>query len=116
MVLALVDDLMFRSKIKSTAAAVGVEIAFAGSSATALASMRTTTPALVILDLNSPRTDPIGTVTAMKSDAGLASIPTLGYVSHVDAATIAAARAAGVDDVLARSAFVATLAELLAGR
>jgi CheY-like chemotaxis protein len=113
MVLALVDDLMFKSKIKSTAAGVGVTVTFAGSGETALALMRAELPALVILDLNNPRIDPIGTVVAMKHDAALSSIRTLGFVSHIDAATIDAARAAGVDEVLARSAFTAGLVDLL---
>ena len=113
MVLALVDDLMFRSKIKSTATALGVTVAFAGSSDAALAAMRATLPALVIFDLNNPRTDPLGTLGAMKKDAALASVPTVGYVSHVDVATIDAARAAGVDNVMARSAFTTQLQELL---
>ena len=116
MILALVDDLMFRSKIKSSAAALGVTVTFAGSREAAFASMRTEPPALVILDLNNPRTDPIGTVTAMKRDASLSSIRTVGFVSHVDADTIGAARAAGVDEVLARSAFTAALPDLLSGR
>jgi CheY-like chemotaxis protein len=113
MVLALVDDLMFRSKIKSTATGLGVTVAFAGSPDAALAAMRVTTPALVIFDLNNPRTDPLGTLAAMKKDAALASVPTVGYVSHVDTATIDAARAAGVDDVMARSAFTVNLQALL---
>jgi len=113
MVLALVDDLMFRSKIKSTATPLGVAVTFAGSSDAALAAMRASAPALVILDLNNPRTDPMGTVSAMKKDAALSAIPTVGYASHVDVATIEAAKAAGVDDVLARSAFTVRLAELL---
>jgi hypothetical protein len=49
----------------------------------------------------------------MKHDAALSSIRTLGFVSHIDAATIDAARAAGVDEVLARSAFTAGLVDLL---
>jgi len=113
MVLALVDDLMFRSKIKSTATQLGVAVTFAGSQEAALTAMRASVPTLVIFDLNSPRTDPLGTLAAMKKDPALASIRSLGYVSHVDVATIDAARAAGVDDVLARSAFTANLAELL---
>jgi len=113
MVLALVDDLMFRSKIKSTATHAGVDVRFAGSRDAALAAMRADTPALVIFDLNNARADPLGTVAAMKADAGLASIPTVGYVSHVDVATIDAARAAGIGDVLARSAFTVQLAELM---
>ena len=115
MVLALVDDLMFRSKIKSSAAGLGVAVTFAGSRDAALASMRTAPPALVILDLNNPRIDPLGTVTAMKHDATLASIRTVGFVSHVDAERIGAARAVGVDEVLARSAFAAALPDLLSG-
>ncbi len=106
---------MFRSKIKSTAAAAGVEIAFAGSSGAALTAMRAQPPALVILDLNSTRADPLGTVAAMKREDALAGIPTVGYVSHVDTATIDAARAAGVSEVLARSAFVTKLAEIIGG-
>jgi PleD family two-component response regulator len=113
MVLALVDDLMFRSKIKSTATHAGIDVKFAGSRDGALAVMRAEPPALVIFDLNYARADPLGTLAAMKQDAALASIPTIGYVSHVDVATIDAARAAGVDDVLARSAFAMNLAELL---
>lgn len=116
MVLALVDDLMFASKIKSTAAHVGVTVTFARSSDAALTAMRATPPSLVIFDLNSPRTDPLGTVALMKLDAALASIPTVGYASHVQVDVINAARAAGVDDVLARSAFTMQLPELLAGR
>ena len=38
---------------------------------------------------------------------------TLGYVSHVDTATIDAARAAGIDQVMARSALVTQLGEIL---
>ena len=49
----------------------------------------------------------------MKSDPALASIRTLGFVSHVDSDTIAAAREAGTDQVMARSAFAAQLAEIL---
>ena len=116
MVLALVDDLMFRSKIKSTATQLGVPVSFAGSRESALASMKSDLPALVILDLNNPRTDPLGTVAAMKQDAALASVRVVGFVSHVDGTTIDAARAAGVDDILARSAFATRLPELLAGR
>jgi CheY-like chemotaxis protein len=116
MVLAVVDDLMFTSKIKTAARQLGVDVTFARSSDAALSSMRTSAPALVILDLNNPRTDPLGTVAVMKGDPALKSIPTVGFVSHVQADLIEAARAAGVDDVLARSAFTARLSEILGGR
>ena len=114
MILALVDDLMFRSKIKSIATERGIGVTFVQSSDAALSAMRGQLPALVIFDLNNQRADPLGTMAAMKNDAALASIPTVGYVSHVDINTINAARAAGVGEVLARSAFAAKLTELLA--
>jgi CheY-like chemotaxis protein len=113
MILAVLDDLMFTSKIKSTAAQLGVPLAFARSSAAALADMRQRAPSLVIFDLNNPRTDPIGTIAAMQADPALKAIPTLGYVSHVDTATIQAARDAGITEVLPRSAFTTQLGEIL---
>jgi CheY-like chemotaxis protein len=113
MVLALVDDLMFTSKIRAAAAQIGVPVTFARSSASALANMREALPALVILDLNNTRTDPIGTVRSMKSDPALAAVRTVGFVSHVDASTIELARTAGVGEILARSAFTQQLGEIL---
>lgn len=113
MILAVVDDLMFTSKIRSAATHLGVPLAFARSAEAALAEMRKSAPTLVIFDLNSPRTNPIAIVAAMKAEPALASIPTLGFVSHVDTSTIDAARQAGMDEVLARSAFTAQLGEIL---
>ena len=113
MILAVLDDLMFTSKIRTTASQLGVTVAFARSAESALIEMRKTAPALVILDLNNPRTQPLAIVGAMKADASLASIPTLGYASHVQTDVIEAARAAGVQEVLARSAFTQQLAAIL---
>jgi CheY-like chemotaxis protein len=113
MILAVVDDLMFTSKIKATASRLGVAVAFARSADAALAEMRKETPTLVILDLNNPRTDPLGTVTAMKRDPGLSSIQTVGFASHMQTDVIEAARSAGIDHVLARSAFTAQLPDIL---
>ena len=49
----------------------------------------------------------------MKQDPALASIRTVGFASHVQVDVISAARAAGVDDVMARSAFTQNLADIL---
>jgi PleD family two-component response regulator len=113
-ILAILDDLMFTSKIKGAAAHLGIPISFARSSDAALAGMRSSPPKLVILDLNNPRTDPLGTVGQMKSDPALSTIPIVGFASHVQTDVIEAARQAGVDDVLARSAFTQRLPEILA--
>jgi PleD family two-component response regulator len=113
MILAIVDDLMFTSKIKTAANQLGVPIVFARSKEAALDEMRKRAPTRVIFDLNSARTDPLGIVGAMKQDPALASLPTVGFVSHVRADVINAARQAGVDEVMARSAFTERLAEIL---
>jgi CheY-like chemotaxis protein len=104
---------MFTSKIRTTANQLGVTVAFARSSDGALAEMRKNAPALVILDLNNPRTDPLGTVRSMKTDPALATIPTVGYASHVQTDVIEAARLAGVGEVMARSAFAGRLPDIL---
>jgi CheY-like chemotaxis protein len=113
MILAVLDDLMFSSKIKTTANQLGVPVTFARSADAALAEMRKAAPALVILDLNNPRTSPLAIVGAMKHDPALAAIRTVGFASHVQVDVINAARQAGVDEVLPRSAFAMQLPEIL---
>ena len=104
---------MFTSKIRAAAGPLGVAVTFARSADAALAEMRKAAPALVLLDLNNPRTDPLGIVARMKQDPALASIPTVGYASHVQADVINAARHAGVTEVMARSAFTQRLPDIL---
>jgi CheY-like chemotaxis protein len=115
-ILAILDDLMFTSKIKTAAHHLGVPVTFARSSEAALVEMRKSAPSLVIFDLNNARADPLGTLAAMKREPGLAAIPTLGFASHVQVDVINAARQAGVDEVLARSAFTERLGEILTRR
>jgi PleD family two-component response regulator len=113
MILAVLDDLMFTSKIKTTASQLGVTVAFARSADAALGAMRDAAPSLVILDLNNPRTNPLAIVAAMRENPALAAVPIVGYASHVQVDVIDAARRAGVTDVLARSAFTQQLPDIL---
>jgi len=117
MILVAVDDFLFRSKIRATAKQAGVEVSFARTPAEILDQARTLAPSMVIFDLNSAKMEPIETIAAMKRDPALAPIRTVGFVSHVDTSQIHAARAAGADEVMARSAFAGQLSEiLLSGR
>jgi len=113
MILAVLDDLMFTSKIKTAATQLGVTVSFARSADSALNAMRQSAPSLVIFDLNNPRTTPLAIVSAMRDDPALAGIRTIGYASHVQTDVIEAARQAGVGQVLARSAFTQHLADIL---
>jgi PleD family two-component response regulator len=113
MILAVVDDLMFSSKIKTAANQLGVDLRFSRSADGALETMRKTPTTLVVFDLNNPRLDALAIVAAMRADPALASIATLGFASHVQTDVINAARQAGVGEVLARSAFTQQLGEIL---
>lgn len=112
--LVVVDDLMFRSKISTAAKAVGVTVAAATTAEAAITRAREIKPSLIILDLDSGRTQPFEVLKKLSADPELKSIPTLGFVSHVHADRIRAARALGIGEVLARSAFAATLPDILA--
>ena len=114
MVLCVVDDLLFSVKISTAARSLGVDIYFERAADQVLPRIREKQPRLVIFDLNSTQLRPMEAIAAMKADPALKDIRTLGYASHVQTDTIAAARNAGVDQVLARSAFTEKLGEILA--
>ncbi|MGE0393515.1 MAG: hypothetical protein AB7I25_06675 [Vicinamibacterales bacterium] len=115
MVLCVVDDMLFASKIRAAAGAAGVTVAFEKNPDAVAARVAADAPALVIFDLDAARLRAVETVAALKADPATAATRTLGYVSHVHAERIAAARAAGIDDVKARSAFAAQLGAILTG-
>jgi PleD family two-component response regulator len=113
MILCIVDDLMFSVKISAAAKAAQADVAFERTPQMVLARIRRERPSLVIFDLNSSRLKPLDTIAAIKADDELQGTRTLGYVSHVQTALISAARQAGCDEVLARSAFSDKLGEIL---
>ena len=115
MVVCVVDDLIFSIKISTAARRLGVPMYFERLKQNVLQTIRDKQPSLVIFDLNSGRLAPIETIAVMKNDPDLQAIRTLGYVAHVDSETIDKARAAGIDQVLARSAFSERLGEILTG-
>ncbi len=113
MILCAVDDLLFSVKIATAAKGVGADVYFERTPGMVLSRVREKQPRMVIFDLNSGRLKPLEVISAMKADLELKAIHTIGYVSHVDSDTIAAARIAGIDQVLARSAFSERLGSIL---
>lgn len=113
MVVAAVDDLLFASKLRATAKPLDVALVFARSPEALLAAVREHAPRLLIIDLNGSRMAPVETIRALRADPALPRVAIVAYVAHVDAPLIAAAHAAGADRVLARSQFVAQLAQML---
>ncbi len=114
-VLAAVDDLFFASKIRGTAERLNVTVEFAKKADTLFDLAKTETPALIILDLNSERLDPLSLVKRLKEDEQLRSVPIVGFLSHVQTQLLRLAEDAGVERVMPRSAFTKFLPEILQG-
>ena len=115
MIIAVLDDLFFSIKIRTAAKSLGADVYFERAPDLVLETIRTKAPRLVIFDLDSGKMRPMDAIAAMKADASLRDIATLGFVSHVHDDVIASAREAGIDQVMARSAFVERLGSILSG-
>jgi hypothetical protein len=104
-------DLIFTTKIRSTARELGYQIVVAGSDSAAGSLMELREPKVVLVDLTAGA---IAAPAALGRYRKLA--PTAWFIAfgpHVDDAALAEARAAGCQIVLPRSKFAATLPELL---
>jgi PleD family two-component response regulator len=114
-VLAAVEDLLFRSKISETASQLGIEASFPRSPGKLLDAVRESPPELLVLDLNSARFEPLALLRSVKSEDATREVPTVGFLSHVQRGLAVAAREAGCDRIVARSAFTRDLPKILAG-
>ena len=112
-VISVVDDMFFASKIRAVAEAVGAEISAPRSQEAIVSKARDTKPRLIVIDLHNQRVDPIALVRELKSDEALSDIPVIGFFSHVETELQRNALAAGFDQVLPRSAFARDLPQIL---
>jgi hypothetical protein len=108
MIVVAVRDLVFRSKIHAAAERLGVPVRLAPRGVTLAEAVRGAPGATVIADLGEPGL--LDQVPAAKRDAGVRVIGFLGHLAHD---LIAAATAAGVDEILTRGQFVSRLDDLL---
>jgi len=115
-VLAAVEDLLFKSKISETASTLGIEASFPRNPRRLLEALRESPPDLLVFDLNSARFEPLALLRSVRSEEATRDVPTVGFLSHVQKDLAVAAREAGCDRVVARSAFTRDLPQILAGR
>ena len=101
--LLLCDDLIFTSRITGTAKALGLSVGAARDVAGRVRAARQTPPTCVLLDLQFPGLELVSLLAELRA---IGPMRVVGYGSHVDAATLHAARVAGCDPVLPRSKFV----------
>lgn len=109
-IIALQDDLFFGVKIEHAAKRAGLSVTFVKSEQAVMEALAKT-PAILIVDLNTPSVDPPALIGRVKSE--FPSVPAIGYVSHVQTELRERASAAGFDAVLPRSVFSARLEEIL---
>ena len=111
-ILAVVDDIFFLAKIQGTAKQLGITVepvapdALEGRLAAGGAGA-------ILLDLNHRSGKAIASLEKLKSGPVTRSIPVVGFLSHVQTDLAQAARTAGCDRVMARSAFSQQLPALL---
>jgi len=103
-VLALVADLMFSSRISGAAKAAGAQVQILRKPEQLAAAEGE----LLLADLNVD-----GAAAAAANWGSRERRRVVGFVSHMDSAAIAAAREAGVQEIMARSRFIEVLPELL---
>lgn len=110
-VLSVGTDLLFGTKIASTAQALAVPCVGVRSIATL--RDRIAGAKLVIVDLEAelPDGDPLAAIAIAKE----AGVPIVAFGSHLATELLGAARTAGADRVLARSGFTVQLPTILMG-
>ena len=115
-VIIAVDDMFFVAKIRATAEHLGVTLRSVRNLETLLNVAREGQTDLIIVDLHAQKLDPLTVGQAIKSDEQLASIPLLGFFSHVQSELKENALAAGYDLVIPRSVFSRDLGAILEGK
>ena len=113
-VLALVDDLMFASRIGEAARSAGLEVRSVRDPETALERSREDLPAAVLLDLDRERLRPIEAVRLLRGEPRLLGLEIVGFASHVREERMREAEEAGCTRVLSRGAFVRELPAIMA--
>jgi hypothetical protein len=98
--------MLFKSKIRAVAEAVGVEISFPRTKESLIEKAREAD--LVIVDLQNQKFDPLTLPAELGDPKRL-----LGFFSHVEVELQRRALAAGYDQVIPRSVFSRDLAQIL---
>ena len=113
-ILAITADMIFASRVKSTADAVGAPLQLVRNADQMLRLAQEMNPRLIVIDLDVRTLDPVDLIKRLKAGALPDAARILAYVSHVREDLIAAAREAGADQVMARGAFSRNLPSILA--
>ena len=112
---AAIHDLMFSSKVNAAAAATaGQTVVWLPRGQGVAPWVTEQKPDLLLIDLGNAKLDAVAAIAAVKGAPETKSVIIIGYIGHEQAETIAAAKAAGADQVMSKGEFARRLPELLA--
>ena len=111
-ILAVVDDIFFLAKIQQTARQLGVTVESVAPDAVQEQLARDGVCAIV-LDLNHKSGKAIAVLEGLSGNPATRPVPVVAFLSHVQTELAQAARAAGCERVMARSAFSQQLPAIL---
>ncbi|HXG68940.1 MAG TPA: response regulator, partial [Blastocatellia bacterium] len=100
----VVDDMFFAAKIRGAIESAGRVIERV-KSREQLEQLAADAPALMIVDLNSDRLNPLDVIEFCKAQPALRDVPIIGFLSHVQVDLKRQAEMAGCDYVIPRSLF-----------
>lgn len=113
-VLAVMSDLIIRSKVDEVARRLGLPLRVAKSEEQLARHLTRQAPAIAIVDLETDTLDVASAIRQIKESPHGSETPVLAFAGHTNVAAIEAGRAAGANVVLARSGFTTQLPGLLA--
>lgn len=111
MIVAVVSDLLFESKIAGAARVAGVSLQVARTTPAVLAALAEPAVTALVVDLHLSSDDSLSLCRAARQARPL--LPIIGFFSHVDAETRRAALEAGATQALPRARFFADTVAIL---
>jgi CheY-like chemotaxis protein len=119
LILALVDDLFFVSRIENVVQRLGFQIQFVENAVSEAACgqfaemVAEKSPALILIDLNLKTFPWADCIPVIKASPQISQIPILAFGSHKDVPTMTRAKEVGIDVVLAKSRFTEAMGTLI---
>jgi CheY-like chemotaxis protein len=107
------DDLIFPSRVREALRELPWTVRVVGAETALLTALANGAPAVILVNLNARRYDPLVVIAGLKAHPEARRIPILAFAGHVEAGKHAAARAAGADQVAANSSIALHLPAVL---
>lgn len=113
-IVAAIHDLMFSSKVNAAAKGQAQAVLWLPRGTPVAQFVAQEKPDVLLIDLGAPALAAIDSIRAVKAAPETSATVVIGYIGHEREDIIAAAQAAGCDQVMSKGEFARRLPELLA--